>query len=842
MEKYPPPDINRLEGYQKESISRLLQIMDEKKLDHAELERLSSELIELMASACRSDEDIDRIFVEVDRWVRWKRVQGYWLSYLLQMVTRCSGSRYHILSSILYSDSQLALGDDLGFHSLEVAVMSSEKTKKKYPDIEAFCRIEAAIKLRMERYAKFYWKWCTSFKYMDANPLSEHLYFEKTWIDLHQAFPQIGWSFANADPAVFQLVIESCPGIDMAYYRIIALRILGLLYASRGQYADALKRYEIGLEDALKLDLESEIGHYYRLYGHALMLSGRLSDAVSQLKSACEFEKKAHPDSMYWEALSARQLGDALLLLSESEPTLEKKSQLKREAQEAYRLGLNCFDGQQARSPAPHLARIVKRLLFRSFSDNAFNLAMEQKTSLNAVAEIAAAGQNQATEMVSETQIASSWPDEQKTEFRSGREVFHRRLDCIHQEFDDYWNVLAAEYHGRRYYVEKRLQMKGQVINALSSYETAKTLFRLGGTDCILILFYLGENWSNMHLLDMKEENVSQIPLSFRGEDARIISQDYHNAMMNAESDPKKEAAAIRCMLKCYETILEPHFLEILPKIQGRRLVFIPMRQMNEVPIHALKVGEKLLLQYCKISYCPSLGVFLKLFSAGFVGEGSIFALHDRINTEGFFTGAFRSLEEAYSDRLQCCRKMTWSDILSGAKAFHASDMMFACHGHFEAKNPAASSLQIGWNDHVSFSKIFAEMDLSGTRSVTLAACDSGLVRTELAEEYSGLAAAFLSAGVRNVVSSLWKVNELATSILLSRHFLLLSDGDHTVADALCESELSLKEMKREDVIEWINKYLPEFAIDLIPQVKKMGKKPFEDPYYWAGFYSLGGL
>jgi len=123
-----------------------------------------------------------------------------------------------------------------------------------------------------------------------------------------------------------------------------------------------------------------------------------------------------------------------------------------------------------------------------------------------------------------------------------------------------------------------------------------------------------------------------------------------------------------------------------------------------------------------------------------------------------------------------------------------------------------------------------------------LAACESGLARTDLAEEYIGLSGVFLSAGAQHVIGSLWKVNRLATSILLSKHFQILKGRKHTVPEALIESEFQLMAMSNNDVIEWVEKYLTDYASALVPQIQKMGKRPFEDPFFWAGFYASGGM
>jgi CHAT domain-containing protein len=61
-------------------------------------------------------------------------------------------------------------------------------------------------------------------------------------------------------------------------------------------------------------------------------------------------------------------------------------------------------------------------------------------------------------------------------------------------------------------------------------------------------------------------------------------------------------------------------------------------------------------------------------------------------------------------------------------------------------------------------------LDLRGAELVVLSACDTGLGKGCYGQGVLGLQSAFLSAGARAVVASLWKVDDAATSVLME-HF-----------------------------------------------------------------------
>src|SRR5207237_5755182 len=83
-------------------------------------------------------------------------------------------------------------------------------------------------------------------------------------------------------------------------------------------------------------------------------------------------------------------------------------------------------------------------------------------------------------------------------------------------------------------------------------------------------------------------------------------------------------------------------------------------------------------------------------------------------------------------------------------------------------------------------------MDLLDTRLVVLSACVTGLGDIRIGEGVFGLRRAFVEAGARALLMSLWEVSDDSTLLLMEGFYRRLLDGMGS-ADALREAQLELK-------------------------------------------------
>ena len=184
-------------------------------------------------------------------------------------------------------------------------------------------------------------------------------------------------------------------------------------------------------------------------------------------------------------------------------------------------------------------------------------------------------------------------------------------------------------------------------------------------------------------------------------------------------------------------------------------------------------------------------------------------------------------------------------------------------HATSNLTQPLESKLFLGDTDLTLGELLNATIRFPQVGDLFLSCCETALGNSELTDDIFTLSAAFLSAGASNVISSLWAVDDLATTILSYFFHRNRAAGIPSV-DALWQGQMELKELTLakaeesldnaeavlEEVVEGSVEYEEKEKIvdncqeiyDLVGQAQEAigGEKPFDHPYYWAGFVCQG--
>jgi CHAT domain-containing protein len=177
----------------------------------------------------------------------------------------------------------------------------------------------------------------------------------------------------------------------------------------------------------------------------------------------------------------------------------------------------------------------------------------------------------------------------------------------------------------------------------------------------------------------------------------------------------------------------------------------------------------------------------------------------------------------------------------------------FAGHARYVWQNPALSGLSLANGETLPLYWIPMWMDLRATRLACLSACETAMTPArDAAQEFAGLFSSFLIAGAPTVLASLYPVENISTALLAHRFYQYhLGDPRENIsarppAVALRDAQTWLRELTyaelRAYLILKLDDSLEEIWIDLLGLERrvKADERPFENPYFWAGFVLAG--
>jgi CHAT domain-containing protein/tetratricopeptide (TPR) repeat protein len=281
------------------------------------------------------------------------------------------------------------------------------------------------------------------------------------------------------------------------------------------------------------------------------------------------------------------------------------------------------------------------------------------------------------------------------------------------------------------------------------------------------------------------------------------------------------------------------------------RLMVVPSGAMLGVPIEALCDDEgRFLNERWVVSYAPSATVFAQLRAHARGPASSPLQVPTALLLGDPVLNASEALwplpwARAELESLRAALPM--AEVLAGAAMTEAAvtelatsnrlaefDIIhFATHALANNEQPELSALALsgpgaageqgqgengaaldGWLTAAEIARTWT----LHARLVSLSACETGLGRAVAGEGYVGFAQAFLQAGARNLLVSLWSVSDEATARLMGRFYRNLA-----------EQPAGSESTALRDAKAWLRN-----------QVDDAGRRPWEHPYFWAGFVLFG--
>jgi len=365
--------------------------------------------------------------------------------------------------------------------------------------------------------------------------------------------------------------------------------------------------------------------------------------------------------------------------------------------------------------------------------------------------------------------------------------------------------------------------------------------------ETLLLEYWLGAERSFLWVVD--RESVTGVELPPRARIEAATREVYSRLAVLAPGDGRLEPAAARLS----RMLLGP----VAGKLGNRRLLIVADGELAYLPFGALPVPEPgglpllarheianahsasaVALQRRLVHPAPAAGTVAMLADPVFDAADPRLAVQAGKRTEA--GGGSRSptassfLRLPWSRReaeaiaaiagnapagrsllaldFRASRATALSPELSGYRIVH-----FATHGIIDSRTPALSGLMLSRIDErgAPLEGFLGLRDIYnlrlGAELVVLSGCETALGKQVRGEGLVGLTQGFLYAGARQVIASLWRIEDRATAELMSRFYRGLLVEGRAPAAALRQAQLAIRDDKR-----------------------------WRSPYYWSGFVLQG--
>lgn len=608
---------------------------------------------------------------------------------------------------------------------------------------------------------------------------------------------------------------------------------LGLMLRERGRIDEALEHFERARQIDEQQQSRWGLGYDHRNIGIALMKLGRLADARAHLELAEQHSAainnvdnwvKAllelgtiHRETRNYEValdyyqraydLSKRyQMREVLWRAAAGQGTVLRLSGKKVEAVTPYREAVEIVESMRAtltveefrnsfQTKTQDLYRdLVILLIELGRTDDAFNY-LERSRSRSFI------------DLLANQKLNLKAPDDQQLLDRVLS--LQTKLDALSKEqasFEQPPPDLVARVRQTKTAYEEALVRLKRASPELSTFVAVDPLTieqaqRLLEPGVGLLSYKVTDDYVYLWLVTASQTRFYQVPTT-GGEIDRLV-RNYRTRVQKMDSVTEELGRLSQLLLEPAVRDLEGlHYLGIIPDGPLHFLSFA-----------ALPLGSGTLIDAYPLFYSPSASVLKFTFAKRKDAKHTkILAIGNPELGNYNYQLPMAELE---------ARSIRWEfpnlDILTGAMATkewlvanvsHYGIIHLATHGEFDDVNPLLSSLWLASpnpdNRRLTVREVFG-LTLNADL-VTLSACQTGLGRLE-AGELIGLNRAFMYAGTHTLVSALWRVDDLATSLLM-KHFY--------------------------------RNYVHQDKAMSLRQAQLLVKKDFPHPAYWSGLVLVG--
>jgi CHAT domain-containing protein len=304
----------------------------------------------------------------------------------------------------------------------------------------------------------------------------------------------------------------------------------------------------------------------------------------------------------------------------------------------------------------------------------------------------------------------------------------------------------------------------------------------------LLVEYLVGAEHTFLFCLDASHLEVHVIPW---GADSIAAEVRALREALLADEPPAGAAHLHALLLGPIEALLEP----------GSRLLIVPDGPLFYLPFALLHDGERYLIERHALCQAPSASVLdHELWDRSCGGRPKLLAVGNPASFRSQHLlsqtrratrdWSFGELPFAEEEVRRVAAYFARDDLLIGAAATEevvkarmgaVNHLHFATHGMLDEREPLMSALVLAQDEDPredGFLQVHEILEQSLCADlVVLSACNTGLGKIMTGEGVLGLTHAFMYAGARTLLISLWEVPDQSTAILMDRFYGALSEG-----------------------------------------------------------------
>lgn len=306
--------------------------------------------------------------------------------------------------------------------------------------------------------------------------------------------------------------------------------------------------------------------------------------------------------------------------------------------------------------------------------------------------------------------------------------------------------------------------------------------------DDLMIAYFVDTHHVWALVVEQKAVHSYRLPIT-PGVLHGLVGEVQHNvkvvsklATLKGPTDPgmRPMAAIVQKNLReLYEGLLGP----LVERLRGRRrLLIVPFGVMHYLPFHLLYNPSGYLIEQHEVVILPTAA--LLTLPAVKAPPGAL-VLAD--SWEGGLPATARETE-VINQLIEGELHPDGMASLASLSAAPREVLHIAAHGKFSVDQPELSFIQL--NGVQIYTDDLLQYDL-GYELVTLSACETGLATVVPGDELVGLGRGFLYAGAGALITSLWRIDDQLTVLLMEHLYSQLKQGA-TKAAALRDAQLKL--------------------------------------------------